>query len=278
MTYSLVVAQRRAVGRCGACRSSTRCRPGSRSCPRPAPGGRAPTRATSRSPAPGPTYAAGDVADDHRRRDRPGPGRDPDQHGVGRLAPPATPTPPTTPRPSTTDVGASADLSIVKSGPATVTASGAVTYSPSRGERRPVRRRDGVGDRHPARRASPSSRRRAPGWSCTNSRQRVGHLHPGHATPPAPRHRRSPSSVTAPAQPASLTNTATVSAATPDPAPATTPHRWSTTVTGSADLSVVKAGPATVVGRRPISYSLVVANAGPRTPRPSASPTPFLRG
>ena len=69
--------------------------------------------------------------------------------------------------------------------------------------------------------------------------------------------------VTAPAQAGSLTNSATVSSPTPDPNLGNNTSTAVTTVTASADLSIVKTGPATVTAARRVSYSLVVANAGP---------------
>ena len=71
--------------------------------------------------------------------------------------------------------------------------------------------------------------------------------------------------VTAPAQAAALTNTATVTATTPDPVAGNNTSSVPTTVTASANLSMVKTGPATVVAGGSVSYSLVVANAGPWT-------------
>ena len=54
--------------------------------------------------------------------------------------------------------------------------------------------------------------------------------------------------VTAPAQAATLSNTASVASTTADPNPANNTSRGRrTTVTASADLSIVKSGPATVV-------------------------------
>ena len=68
--------------------------------------------------------------------------------------------------------------------------------------------------------------------------------------------------VTAPAQAATLTNTVSVASTTSDPNLTNNTSSVSTGVTASADLSVVKSGPATVVAGGSVSYSLVVANAG----------------
>src|SRR5262249_18698428 len=69
--------------------------------------------------------------------------------------------------------------------------------------------------------------------------------------------------VTAPTQTATLTNLASVAAATNDPVPANNSSSATTTVTPSADLSIVKSGPATVTAAGSVTYTLVVANAGP---------------
>ncbi len=69
--------------------------------------------------------------------------------------------------------------------------------------------------------------------------------------------------VTAPAQAATLLNSATVSAATPDPVAGNNTSTATTTVTASADLSVVKSGPASVVAGGAVNYSLLVTNLGP---------------
>ena len=62
--------------------------------------------------------------------------------------------------------------------------------------------------------------------------------------------------VTGPAQGATLSNSATVSSTTPDPVAGNNTSSVSTGVTASADLSMVKSGPATVVAGGSVSYSL----------------------
>jgi uncharacterized repeat protein (TIGR01451 family)/LPXTG-motif cell wall-anchored protein len=69
--------------------------------------------------------------------------------------------------------------------------------------------------------------------------------------------------VTAPTTPTTLTNTATVGSATPDPVPANNTSTATTSVVAAADLSVVKTGPASVSPSGSISYTLAVTNAGP---------------
>ncbi len=65
--------------------------------------------------------------------------------------------------------------------------------------------------------------------------------------------------VTAPAQAATLTNAASVSMPRRTRTPANNSSSVSTTVTASADLSVVKSGPPTVTAAGSVTYSLVVA-------------------
>ena len=69
--------------------------------------------------------------------------------------------------------------------------------------------------------------------------------------------------VTAPVQGATLTDTATVSSATPDSNPANNTATATTTVTPSADLAMTKTGPPTVTAAGSLAYSLVVVDNGP---------------
>jgi uncharacterized repeat protein (TIGR01451 family) len=62
-----------------------------------------------------------------------------------------------------------------------------------------------------------------------------------------------------------VSNTATISSGTADPNPANNSQSASTTVAASADLSVVKSGPATATSGANVVYTIVVANAGPST-------------
>ena len=61
----------------------------------------------------------------------------------------------------------------------------------------------------------------------------------------------------------SVTNTATVAATTPDPNSGNNTVSVTTPVTTSADLSLTKAGPATVHSGEAINWTLTVGNAGP---------------
>jgi uncharacterized repeat protein (TIGR01451 family) len=69
--------------------------------------------------------------------------------------------------------------------------------------------------------------------------------------------------VTVPANATSQSNTATVSTDSVDPSLNNNTSTATTAVTQSADLSVVKTGPATVVASTNLTYTVTVANAGP---------------
>jgi large repetitive protein len=69
--------------------------------------------------------------------------------------------------------------------------------------------------------------------------------------------------VTAPLHGALLSNTGTVTSATPDPVPANNTSTVTTAVGSVADLSLVKTGPKHVTAGANITYHLVVSNAGP---------------
>src|SRR5207247_2081432 len=63
---------------------------------------------------------------------------------------------------------------------------------------------------------------------------------------------------------ATLYNQASVSGATTDPDPSNnTSNQVSTGVTRSADLSITKSGPASVIAGNSITYTLTVHNGGP---------------
>ncbi|MCY2989815.1 MAG: hypothetical protein NTY19_18375 [Planctomycetota bacterium] len=61
----------------------------------------------------------------------------------------------------------------------------------------------------------------------------------------------------------SLINSATVTAATPDPTPTNNAATTTTTTTTQADLAVTKSGPATVLPNGDLSYTIIVTNNGP---------------
>ena len=160
-----------------------------------------------------------------------------------------------------TTVTASADMSIVKAGPPTVTASGAVTYSLTIANNGPSDAVNvSVTDTLPAGVTFVSVS--GAGWICSNT---------GNVSATCTRAALATGAtapvitlvVTAPAQVATLTNSSTVSSTTADPNPANNTSSVTTGVTGSADLAITKTGPATVVAAGSVAYSLVVVNNGP---------------
>ncbi len=161
----------------------------------------------------------------------------------------------------TTGVTASADLAITKTGPATVVAGGAVSYQLVVTDNGPSDAANlSVTDTLPAGVTFVSAT--GAGWTCTN----VGNVSVTCTLPTLATGATAPSItivVTAPAQAASLSNTASVAATTADPNAANNTSVAVTTVTASADLAVTKTGPATVVAGGSVAYSLVVVNNGP---------------
>jgi len=68
---------------------------------------------------------------------------------------------------------------------------------------------------------------------------------------------------TSPSSTGSITNTATVSSTTADPAAGNNSGTKTTTVTASADLSITKSGPASSSAGSPLVYTITVTNNGP---------------
>lgn len=68
---------------------------------------------------------------------------------------------------------------------------------------------------------------------------------------------------TSPSSTTSITNTATVSSTTGDPAAGNNSATKTTTVTASADLSITKSGPASSSAGSPLVYTITVTNNGP---------------
>ena len=124
-----------------------------------------------------------------------------------------------------TTVTASANLSIVKTGPATVVAGGSVSYSLVVANAGPSDAASvSVADTLPAGVTFVSAT--GGGLGVHERREHVGDVHPASLAAGA----TAPTItvlVTAPAQAGTLTNSATVSSPTPDPNPATTPRRRS---------------------------------------------------
>ncbi len=161
----------------------------------------------------------------------------------------------------TTSVAASADLSIAKSGPPTIGATGSLAYTLVVANAGPS---DAAGvtvtDLLPAGVTFVSAS--GGGWTCTNS----GNVSVSCAQPLLAAGATASTItvvVTAPAQPTSLTNSASVTSGTPDPDPSNNSDSVTTGVSAVADLSLVKSGPATVVAGGSVTYTLDVTNNGP---------------
>jgi uncharacterized repeat protein (TIGR01451 family) len=158
-----------------------------------------------------------------------------------------------------TSVTAVADLSIVKSGPATVTAGGSASYSLAVANAGPSDAVNvSVTDTLPAGTAFVSAA--GTGWTCGQVTGVVTCTRAVLAVGPAP---AITIVVTAPAQGGSITNSAEVSSDTTDPDPSDDSDSVTTTVEASADLSITKSGPVSVTAGGPVTYALTVANAGP---------------
>ena len=162
---------------------------------------------------------------------------------------------------STTGVTAVADLSIAKTGPATVAAGGAVSYSLDVSNGGPSTATSvSVSDTLPAGVSFVSAS--GTGWTCGQAAGVVTCTRASLTTGAAP---TITINVTAPAAAGSLVNTATVSAGTTDPDLTNNTDQITTTVTALADLAITKTGPATATAGSTIAYSLSVSNLGPST-------------
>ena len=173
----------------------------------------------------------------------------------------ADPNPANNTATATTAVTASADLSVAKTGPATVSAGAAVTYNLVVMNSGPSDAGNiSVTDTLPAGVRFVSAA--GGGWTCTNSGDvsatcTRATLAAGATAPLIAL------TVTAPAAAATLTDTAVVSSGTPDPVPGNNTSSATTTVTALADLAITKTGPATVTAAGTVSYALVVVDNGP---------------
>ena len=156
---------------------------------------------------------------------------------------------------------ASADLAITKTGPATVVAGSLVSYSLVVVDNGPSDAANlTVTDTLPAGVTFVSAT--GAGWTCSNA----GNVSATCTRPALATGVTAPTItvvVTAPAQGATLTDTATVAATTSDPVPGNNSSSVTTTVTPSADLAITKTGPATVVAGASVTYQLVVTDNGP---------------
>ena len=160
-----------------------------------------------------------------------------------------------------TAVGPAADVSLTKTGPATVAPGGTIAYLLTAHDAGPSDATTvSVSDTLPAGIVFVSAT--GTGWTCTN----VGNVSVTCTRPTIGAGTTAPVItvvVTAPAHAATLTNTATVTNAVLDPDPSNNTASAGTVVGAAADLSLVKTGPATVVAGGALAYHLVVTNAGP---------------
>ncbi len=167
-----------------------------------------------------------------------------------------------------TTIAAVADLAVVKTGPATITAGAPISYSVVVSNAGPS---DVAGapfaDNVPAGITNVSASCGTPTGGASCGAVNVSGNAVGSTITSLP----SGSSVTitingtAPADAGPISNTATIAApqGVTDPAPANNSSTANTTVNASADLSIVKNGPQTIASGATISYTLLIHNAGP---------------
>ncbi|WP_395682014.1 hypothetical protein, partial [Dokdonella sp.] len=187
------------------------------------------------------------------------------------VATPAGVTDPVPGNNSATDtdtLSATADIEVQKSGPASMTAAAAVTYTVTVTNHGPSNA-DGTAfsDPVPAGITAVTASCGTPtgGASCGAVNVAGNAVTSTITTLPANGSVTFTIGGTAPADPTSLTNTASANAPSgvTDPVPANNSDSVTTSVGASADLSITKSGPATVASGATISYTLLIANAGP---------------
>ncbi|HEU4662562.1 MAG TPA: hypothetical protein VFS55_00885 [Dokdonella sp.] len=187
------------------------------------------------------------------------------------IAPPAGTTDPVPGNNSATDsdtLSGSADIEAHKTGPASVTAGAAIAYSVVVTNHGPSdANATTFSDTVPAGITGVSASCGAPTGGAACGAVNVA----GNAVTSTITTLPSGASVTftidgtAPANPGSLVNAASAQppAGISDPAPANNSSSVTTAVDASADVAILKTGPSTVASGAPISYTLVVSNAGP---------------
>ncbi len=154
-----------------------------------------------------------------------------------------------------------ADLEMAKTGPATVHAGGHLVYTLSVTNHGPSPAQTvSVLDTLPSGVTFLSAT--GAGWTCSHAGNvsvtcKRPALAPGTTAPDIT------VAVTAPKQASAITNTAAVSAVSPDPDPTNDTAESTTSVTASADLQMAKTGPATVHAGDRLVYTLSVTNHGP---------------
>lgn len=160
----------------------------------------------------------------------------------------------------TTDVTASADLSVVKTASPESAAPGQyLTYTIAVSNAGPSAASDVLlSDTVPADLTDVMVSTDETNWSVWSSPYTIGTLEPGQTVTLYLRGTVSASSA------ASITNTAEVTSSTPDPDPDNNTYDVTTPVSLSADLSIVKtAQPSPVQNGDPLTYTIVISNAGP---------------
>ena len=150
---------------------------------------------------------------------------------------------------------ASADLAVVKSGPATVTPGTDVTYIVTVTNNGPSTAINVVVNDTVAGDATFVSV--TPSAGCTGATCPIASLAPGASAT------YSYTFAVPPDASFGLRNDAFVSAATADPVPGNNTASVNSAIVGSADVSVVKSGPGAVNAGTNATYTIVVANAGP---------------
>lgn len=159
--------------------------------------------------------------------------------------------------PVSSTIVASADVAVSKTGPATVTPGNDVTYTVTVTNNGPSTATNVVLSDVIAGDATFVSV--TPSAGCTGTTCTIGTMAPGasaifsytfHVAPDAD---------------GGVENTATVSASTPDPAAGNNTSIVSSPAIGSADLAVMKSGPATVTPGTDVTYGVTVTNNGPST-------------
>jgi large repetitive protein len=170
---------------------------------------------------------------------------------------------------STSEITAQADLRIVKTGPAFAVAGTDVTYTIEVTNLGPSDADDVVIlDPAPAGLTfvSANGACAAQGLPCV-----LGAMPAGTTETVDVRFRVAPGLATA-----AIVNTAAVDSGTPDPNPLNDSSTSTIPLTRVADLGVTKTGPASIVAGQPITYSMVVTNAGPSSAAgvTLADPTP----
>ncbi|HEV7764577.1 MAG TPA: DUF11 domain-containing protein [Thermoanaerobaculia bacterium] len=160
-------------------------------------------------------------------------------------------------------VPASADLRLQMSGPTTVNAGAPLSYTITIDNLGPDDSTGTITVTNTLPAGATTASGVGAGWSCGAPISGVitctngSTLLDGNALPPIV------VSMTAPANPGSISNSATVTSVTTDPASGNNTSSVSTNVIAQADLSITKSGPTGVTSGQNITYTITVTNNGP---------------